>query len=192
MASRSKSDVCPVTAGYLLICPVRRIIHDPEKILSPYIKEGMTLLDVGPGMGYFTIPMARLAGERGLVIAVDIQKEMLEKLRMRALHRGVAERIELIQADENSLNLSSYRERIDFALAFAVVHESPDAGRLFRDIYSAMKKGGRLLFVEPIGHVSRKKFEDSLKAAEIAGFILSGRPSVFLSHSALLIRSGDE
>lgn len=52
--------------GYLLASRLRRWMEgDPTQILSPYVREGMTVLEPGPGMGFFTIPMARLVGERG-------------------------------------------------------------------------------------------------------------------------------
>lgn len=183
---KHKENICPVVAGYLLICPIRRLIHNPESILRPYIREGMTILDLGPGMGYFTIPIARMVGENGIVIAVDIQEEMLKKLQKRALHAGVAERIVLIQADTKSLGLNNYKGKIDFGLAFAVVHEVSDADTLFREVFISLKYGGKVLFVEPKGHVSRKRFEESLASAEKAGFKLEGAPKVFFSHSALL------
>lgn len=186
---KHKEDICPVTAGYLLICPIRKLIHNPESILKPYIREGMTVLDIGPGMGYFTIPMAKMVGETGIVIAVDIQEEMLKKLQKRALHAGVAERIVLIQADTKSLGLNNYEGKSDFALAFAVVHEVPDADTIFREVYISLKEGGKMLFVEPIGHVSKKKFEESIVSAEKAGFRQGGHPTVSLSHSVLLVKA---
>ena len=85
--------VCPWWVGYLLISPIRRWLQDPDKILSPYISEGMTVLDVGPGMGFFTIPAARMVGNSGRVIAVDLQEKMLKSLVKRAEKAGVAGRI---------------------------------------------------------------------------------------------------
>ena len=85
--------ICPWWVGYFLISPIRRWLQDPEKILSPYINEGMTVLDIGPGMGFFTIPAARMVGESGKVIAVDVQEKMLTVLRKRAEKAGVAGRV---------------------------------------------------------------------------------------------------
>ena len=96
--------------------------------MKPYIKPGMTVLDVGPGMGYFTIPMADLAGENGKVIAADIQPEMLEGIKQRAAKAGVAERIILHQAKPESIGIS---EAIDFCLTFWMPMKSPTAGILW-------------------------------------------------------------
>ena len=50
----------------------RRWVQDPEEIVKPYVRRGSTVLDIGCGMGYFTIPLAGLVGEEGQVIALDI------------------------------------------------------------------------------------------------------------------------
>jgi len=55
---------------------MRRLFQDPETILSPYIKSGMKVLEVGPGMGFFSLPMARLIGETGRIYCVDLQEKM--------------------------------------------------------------------------------------------------------------------
>jgi ubiquinone/menaquinone biosynthesis C-methylase UbiE len=63
---------------------MRRLFQDPETILSPYIKSGMKVLEVGPGMGFFSLPMARLIGETGRIYCVDLQEKMLKSLQRRA------------------------------------------------------------------------------------------------------------
>jgi 2-polyprenyl-3-methyl-5-hydroxy-6-metoxy-1,4-benzoquinol methylase len=77
--------VCPWWIGYLLASPVRRWFgQDPVGILSSYVHESMTVLEPGPGMGFFTIPLARLVGNAGRVIAVDMQPKMIKGLKRRA------------------------------------------------------------------------------------------------------------
>ena len=76
--------VCPWWIGMLMASPVRSWFDDPEKLLRPYIREGMTVLEPGPGMGFFTLPMAKMVGVSGRVIAVDVQQKMLNGLRHRA------------------------------------------------------------------------------------------------------------
>lgn len=61
--------ICPWWMGYLLLSPIRRWMQNPEKLLAPYIREGVTVLEPGPGMGFFTLPMARMTGESGRIIA---------------------------------------------------------------------------------------------------------------------------
>ena len=76
--------VCPWWLGYLLASPIRKLIQDPDRILSPYVKPGMVALDVGSAMGFFTLPLARIVGSTGHVIAIDLQEKMIKSLRRRA------------------------------------------------------------------------------------------------------------
>ena len=76
--------VCPRWLGYFLLCPLRRLGQKPEKILAPFVSEGMTALDIGPGMGYFSLPMAQMVGPGGKVLCVDVQEKMLRSLGSRA------------------------------------------------------------------------------------------------------------
>jgi len=50
--------VCPWWLGYLLACPLRRLSQDPGRILAPYVRGGMAVLEPGPGMGFFTLKLA--------------------------------------------------------------------------------------------------------------------------------------
>lgn len=180
--------VCPLWIGYLLLLPVRKIWQNPEKILSAYVKENMTVLDIGSAMGYFSIPLARMAGAPGKVICVDMQEKMLRALRKRAIRAGVSDRIETHLCGQNSLQLDKFAGSVDFALAFAVVHEVPDSSKLFREIAAALKPGARLLLAEPRGHVKDKDFADTLCAATQGGFQVAGEPHIARSHAALLQR----
>ena len=70
--------VCPVERAGRLNNSIRRWFQNPEKILQPYIKEGMIVVDLGCGPGFFTVDMARLVGTSGRVIASDLEEGMLE------------------------------------------------------------------------------------------------------------------
>jgi len=71
-------------------------------------------------------------------------------------------------------------------MLFAVVHEIPDKEKLFTDLFSMIKPGGKVLFAEPKGHVSSTDFEKSIQLAKSAGFkVMEEKPfpkglSVFL------------
>ena len=81
--------VCPWwSVPFTIDPPFRRLVHDPQKIVGPYVKPGMTVMDVGCGVGWFSIPMARMVGDQGKVIAVDLQPQMLDMLRRRAEKAG--------------------------------------------------------------------------------------------------------
>jgi ubiquinone/menaquinone biosynthesis C-methylase UbiE len=178
--------VCPWWIGFLLANPLRKLVHDPARILAPHVREGMTVLEPGPGMGFFTLELARLVGARGRVVAVDLQPEMLAGLRRRAARAGLSDRIETRTATEESLGIDDLAGKMDLVLAFAMVHELPDAERFFREARRALAPGGKVLLAEPSGHVSAPDFEATLAAAERAGFVRTAGPPVWRSRTAVL------
>ncbi|RJO67097.1 MAG: class I SAM-dependent methyltransferase [Myxococcales bacterium] len=180
--------VCPWWLGYVLVNPLRRLLQDPRRLLEPFVSEGMTVLEPGPGMGYFTLELARRVGARGRVVAVDIQPRMLKSLRRRAEKTGLAERIDARLASAEGMGLDDLAGGVDFALVFAMVHELPDIPAFFRELARAMKPGGKLLLAEPRGHVSTADFDKELALAEQAGFRVADRPTIRRSLTAVLVR----
>jgi SAM-dependent methyltransferase len=87
-----------------------------------------------------------------------------------------------------SLNIDDLAGTIDFALAFAVVHEVPDAKRFLSEIYFSLNRGGVLLFSEPTGHVTEGTFGETLSIAGSIGFRMAEKPGIRRSHSALLVK----
>lgn len=181
---KKHEDVCPVWAGYLLANPLRKLIQNPPKIVSPYIKSGSKILEIGPGMGFFSLPMARMAGDTGRVYCIDIQEGMLKKLRRRAQKRGLTN-IETRLADPASFQIDDLTGQIDFVLLFAVVHEVPDQTILFKEVSGALKPGGVLLFAEPQGHVRQDDVERSVSVAETFELKNVGVLDIKRSHSIL-------
>jgi ubiquinone/menaquinone biosynthesis C-methylase UbiE len=178
--------VCPWWLGHLLASPLRRLMADPGKIVAPYIHEGMTVLEPGPGMGFFTVELARRVGTSGRIIAVDIQSRMLAGLKRRLAKAGLLERVDARLASPDSMGLDDVAGAVNFTLAFAVVHEFPAAEPFFVQAAAASKPGARLLLVEPSGHVKAAEFESELQSAANAGFAVVDRPSVGRSRAALL------
>ncbi len=178
--------VCPWWLGYFLASPVRRWMQDPVKVVAPYVREGMTVLEPGPGMGFFTLEIARLVGSSGRVVAVDIQPRMLSSLKRRATRAGLLERVDARSTFPNSLGIGDLAGAVDFTLAFALVHELPDAKPFFAEVAAASKRGAGLLFAEPAGHVKPADFETELAAATHAGFELVNRPAISRSLAAFL------
>jgi ubiquinone/menaquinone biosynthesis C-methylase UbiE len=176
--------VCPRWLCFTFDNIFRELLHDPYKILRPYIKEGDTVLDVGPGIGYFTIPMAHLVGNRGRVIVADVQNKMLLAIKERAKRAGVLPRVNLHLASADSLGVKT---KVDFILAFWMVHEVLDKEQFFSEAHFLLKKNGKFLMVEPKFHVSRKKFVRTLDYARKAGFTIKNSPYVSLSRAALFI-----
>lgn len=145
----------------------------------------MTVLEPGPGMGFFTVPLARLVGAAGRVIAVEVQPRMLAGLKKRLAKAGLLERVDVRLVPAESMQLSDLAGTVDCAIAVAVVHEMPSAGSFFKESAAALKKGGRLLLAEPAGHVTEADFEEELKLAGDGGLTLIERPTIRRSRAAL-------
>jgi ubiquinone/menaquinone biosynthesis C-methylase UbiE len=182
----SEHRLCPWWLGYLLASPVRRWMQDPAAILAPYVHEGMTVLEPGPGMGFFTLELGRRVGPGGRVVAVDIQPRMLAVLERRAAKAGLGERVETRLAPAGSMGIEDLAGKVDFTLAFAMVHELPSAAEFFRETSRAMKAGATLLLAEPAGHVNDAAFAAELSLAAAAGLSVTARPSIRRSLAALL------
>lgn len=178
--------ICPWWLGYWLLNPLRRFIHNPDKILSPYVTAGMTVLEIGPGMGFFSLSLARMVGVNGKVICVDVQEKMLRALQRRATAAGLADRIVTRLCTPTSLGLDYVSGEVDFALAFAVVHELPDPASFFAELSAAMKPTALCLVAEPRGHVTLQEFEDSLAIAREKGLDRAPGPVIPWSRTAVL------
>ena len=178
-----RNRVCPVILAPFLDGRIRRWLQDPRKILRPYIKEGMTVLDVGCGPGFFSIELARMVGNSGRVIASDLQEGMLQKLRGKIRGTELEGRITLHKSEKERLGLS---EGVDFVLAFYMVHEVPNKKIFLREVASHLKPDGRFLIVEPKFHVSKPDFDKTLKVAQSAGLKQISEPKILFSRAALL------
>ena len=184
-----KHRVCPGWLGYWLLNPFRRMGQNPREILAPHLREGMTVLEPGPGMGFFTVELARLVGSSGRVVAVDVQPKMIDKLKQRLAKAGVAGRVDARVAPAESMGVGDLQGTVDFLLAFAVVHEFPDQAKFFAEVAAASKPGASLLLAEPKGHVKAATFDAELEAASNAGFTVAERPVIRRSLTALLKKS---
>src|SRR5579864_8058620 len=179
--------VCPWWIGYFLVSPLRRWMQNPDEVIRPFVTPGMIVLEPGPGMGFFTLPLARRVGS-GRVIAVDIQPKMLNALRRRATKAGLIQRIETRLARPDSLGIDDLNGTVDFILAVAVVHEMPSPENFFREAAQALAPGGRLLLAEPSGHVSQAKFAEEINGAKRAGLAAKSAPELKRFCAALLAK----
>lgn len=181
-------NVCPIWVGYLLANPLRKLVHNPDKILSPYINKGMKIVEIGPGMGFFSIPLARMTGKEGRVYCIDIQQTMLDKILARAEKKGF-QNIDARLSNKDSYNIDDLKQQVDFVLLFAVVHEVPDQNKLFIEVASCLKPGGKLLFVEPSGHVTISQMRKSIAIAETHNLKKSQDIKIKSSHSVVFIKN---
>src|SRR5208337_1939426 len=107
-------------AYFLLANPLRRLLYTPRSVLEARVAGGMTVVEPGPGMGFFTLELARMVGSTGRIVALDVQPKMLEVLKRRTRRAGVLDRVELRLIKADSLGINDMNERVDFFLAFAM------------------------------------------------------------------------
>jgi 2-polyprenyl-3-methyl-5-hydroxy-6-metoxy-1,4-benzoquinol methylase len=174
----TKEHVCPFWMGYLLNLPVRKLFESPKKLLGPLVEPGMTVLEPGCAMGYFSMPLARMVGTKGRVICVDLQEKMIKALRRRAKRAGLLDRLETTVCEKNSLGLDKWQGQVDLVCAMHVVHEMPDPAAFLEQVFDVLKPGGKLLVMEPKSHVSVEDFQAMCLQAEQAGFTKSDYPSL--------------
>ena len=183
MEPDKKHRVCPVEHAGVLDFFFRRLLQNPRKILQPYVKEGMTALDLGCGPGFFTLEMARLAGNAGKVIAADLQEGMLAIVRKKMQNSDMADRVKLHLCRPEGIGLS---EKCDFILVFYMLHEVPETLAFFKEIKALLKAGGKVLIVEPKWHVSQNDFLESIAILKQAGFEVSAEPKIRFSRTIVI------
>jgi ubiquinone/menaquinone biosynthesis C-methylase UbiE len=126
--------------------PEREEEENPKKLLELLaLKEGDVVADIGAGSGYYTFRMSKLVGAKGKIMAVDIQKEMLDIIRDRMKKDNVAN-VEPVLGEEADPKLKD--ESVDVILLVDVYHEFSFPYEMTEKMVKALKPGGRLVFVE--------------------------------------------
>lgn len=189
MAGAHQAEPCPWWLGMVLAHPVRKLFQDPADVVAPYVGEGMVVLEPGCGMGFFTLELARRVGKSGRVVAVDLQPKMLDGLRRRAKRAGLLDRLDIRGTEVDTLGVADLRGRIDFALAFYVVHELPNPSGFFQEVHDSLRSEGRLLIVEPRAHGGGDDgLQGSIELAAQAGLVVVDRPTIKRNQVVLLER----
>lgn len=166
----------------------RKLIHNPGKILRGPVKEGMVVLELGCGPGFFTPEIARLVGKSGRVIAADLQEGMLQILSKKLEDMDIKDRVVLHKCEKDKIGLT---EKVDLVLAFLVMHEVVDKRKTLAEIKSILKPNGRLYILEMIMHPPKKNFEETIDIAREVGFREAEKPHFLLSR-AMILELGDK
>jgi ubiquinone/menaquinone biosynthesis C-methylase UbiE len=173
----------PWWLAYAFDNPIRRLLHHPGKLLRPYVRPGDVAADLGCGMGYFTGALAELTRPSGHVYAIDRQTDMLARTKRRIRRKPASDRVSFHSVP---LDEVAAPESVDFVLAFWMVHEVRGKTAFLTGIRKVLKPSGRMLLVEPLGHVSMSRFESERSLVRDVGFITVGTPHIALSRALLL------
>ncbi len=183
MESTERTRVCSIERAGALDVRMRKLIHSPQKMLKPYIREGMSALDLGCGPGFFTMDMAKMVGKTGKVTAADLQEGMLEIVRKKVNQAGLQNTIDLHKCQNDRIALN---QEFDFILIFYMLHEVPDQTAFLKEILALLKKNGKALITEPKFHVTKKEFRLSVELLKKIGFEIIDEPDIFFSRSVLI------
>jgi ubiquinone/menaquinone biosynthesis C-methylase UbiE len=175
--------VCPVENAGQLDIGIRKWLQNPAKMLNGQVREGMVVLELGCGTGYFTGEIARRVGETGKVIAADLQQGMLDMVKSKFSGTELENRIMLHKCEEDKIGVT---EKVDLIVAFFMVHEVPDRKRMLLELKSILKPGGSVYIAEFRGHPPKKAFEDMVIMAKEVGFVEAGRTGALISRSIIL------
>jgi len=187
MEADKKHRVCPVEKAGLLDFAFRRLLQNPGRILRPHIREGMTVLDLGCGPGFFTLEMARLVGSSGKVTAADLQQGMLGKVKAKIRNTPLADRIQFHLSLADKIGLQG---KFDFILVFYMLHEVPDPGAFLQEIRALLNPSGKVLLAEPKWHVTREEFMEAIAVMERAGFFVLEAPKILFSRVVVIGKDG--
>ncbi len=137
---------------------------------------GMSFLDIGSGPGFFTLPAAKLVGEKGRAFALEVQVEMADALRDRIT---TEKNIEVIMSNGSEIALPD--ASIDFALAVFVLHEVDELKATLDETKRVLKPGGKFLVIDwekleqemgpPME--DRLSFDDCMTALREAGLVIT-------------------
>ena len=145
----SRGGPIPVSQASMLLNPARRHMHPPRETLESFgLQAGETLLELGPGPGYFTIEARRIAGEGGRVVCIDVQPGMLALLRQRLVDAGVSGGVVLLAGDAAHLPLAP--SSVDRAFLSTVLGEIPDRPAAVAELRRVVRLGGAVAVLETL------------------------------------------
>lgn len=130
-------------------------LEDPERLkyMPPQllidilrIQENMVIVEIGAGTGYFTIPLARVVGPEGRILAVDLQPEMLHKLAAKMKPPSPLRNVILIQGSAEDTGLLDAKG--DLVLLANVWHELNDSEAVLREARRLLKEDGHIAILD--------------------------------------------
>jgi ubiquinone/menaquinone biosynthesis C-methylase UbiE len=146
VSGRRIAGVMGMSGADWLVRPERETEEQPEKALDALnLKPGMVVADIGAGVGYMSLRMAKRVGPSGKVYANDLQPEMLAKLRENASHAKI-NNVVTVLGDVTDPKLPA--NAMDLVLLVDVYHEFSQPQQMLRKIRETLKPDGRLVLLE--------------------------------------------
>lgn len=170
---RKNPSACPYGQRFWVEAPHPIITRDRlRSVLRP--EPGERILEIGPGVGYYTLDMAGWVGDGGKIEIFDLQQEFLDHTTGRARERGLTNVIPT-QGDATALPYDD--ASMDAVVLTAVLGEIPDPLAALRQIHRVLKPGGRLVVGELFGDphfTTRAALERQAGAVGLVGAEHSG------------------
>lgn len=171
----------PEFAANIIDNPLRRRIQPPgEMPIRHGVKEGMKVLEVGPGNGAYTISTAKAVGDAGQVVTIDIEPKMIERVKKRIQEEGITN-IDARVADVFDLPFED--GVFDLAYMIAVIGEIPTPERAVSEFRRVLKTGGSLAFSELLMDPDYPLAKNLVRLAESEGFQVKNKLGGFGSYT---------
>jgi ubiquinone/menaquinone biosynthesis C-methylase UbiE len=171
----------PEFLANLIDNPLRRRIQPPDEMpIRHGITHGMTVLEVGPGNGRYSIETARQVGEHGRLITIDIEPKMIERVQHRAKEEGISN-LEAKVADVYDLPFED--GMFDVVYMVTVIGEIPDPEKALQEFQRVLKPSGLLAFSELLMDPNYPLKKTLIQKADRAGFHLQKKFGNFFSYT---------
>ena len=170
----------PSFLSFILDNPVRAFFADREILIKKAgIKEGATVLEPGCGNGFFTQFLSKAAGEKGKIIVVDLQEDMIKKLNGKIRKKNLSN-VETLVSNIGEINLIP--ESIDFIFAYYCYHEFENKSQAVKKFKEVLKDKGNIFIAEPRFEVKFKMKEEMKETLLKEGLMLIEEWKTFFSY----------
>lgn len=177
----------PEFLANLIDNPLRRKIQPPDEMAVLHgVEPGMTVLEVGPGNGRYSLGLARRVGSTGKVFTVDIEPKMIERVAQRAQAEGVTN---LEARIANVYDLPFEDGTIDAVSMITVIGEIPEPVRAMREFYRVLKPMGTMAFSEVLLDPDYPLASTLVRQAGQANFRLKKKLGNFFAYTLVFEKS---
>jgi len=164
--------IFPHQFAFTLLIPLRNIFLSPKKLIQRLeLKEDHTVLEIGPGPGYFSLNVARKL-QRGKLVLADIQKEMLDYSKKRLDKKGI-KNVEYKICDGNKLDFND--SSFDRVFMVTVIGEVEQKESYIKEIFRILKKGGILSISELAGDPDKMSVKEVEELVMLCNFKLKNQ-----------------